>query len=173
MSPTAVLAGIYARISSDREGDGLGVARQIEDCRAAGGAEGLADRGAVHRRRRQRMEREEAAAVRADLGGLGRRGDQRAAWSTTWIACTDSRASWRRSSTLCQRLRLTNVASVSGDIDLTTGGWSVPGPYPRRRWRRRRATIRAAGFGGSTKRSRRTGGCRVAAADPTGTSRTS
>lgn len=25
-------AGIYARISSDRPGDGLGVARQIEDC---------------------------------------------------------------------------------------------------------------------------------------------
>ena len=29
---SAVRAGIYARISSDREGDGLGVARQIEDC---------------------------------------------------------------------------------------------------------------------------------------------
>jgi site-specific DNA recombinase len=27
-----VCAGIYARISSDREGDGLGVARQLEDC---------------------------------------------------------------------------------------------------------------------------------------------
>jgi site-specific DNA recombinase len=27
-----VRAGIYARISSDREGDGLGVARQVEDC---------------------------------------------------------------------------------------------------------------------------------------------
>ncbi len=27
-----VRAGIYARISSDREGDGLGVARQLEDC---------------------------------------------------------------------------------------------------------------------------------------------
>ena len=27
-----VRAGIYARISSDREGDGLGVGRQLEDC---------------------------------------------------------------------------------------------------------------------------------------------
>ena len=27
-----VRAGIYARISSDREGDQLGVTRQIEDC---------------------------------------------------------------------------------------------------------------------------------------------
>jgi site-specific DNA recombinase len=27
-----VRAGIYARISSDREGDGLGVSRQLEDC---------------------------------------------------------------------------------------------------------------------------------------------
>ena len=27
-----VRAGIYARISSDREGDGLGVARQLDDC---------------------------------------------------------------------------------------------------------------------------------------------
>src|SRR5215470_15427110 len=31
--PAAVQAGIYARISSDREGDQLGVTRQIEDCR--------------------------------------------------------------------------------------------------------------------------------------------
>lgn len=29
--PRAV--GIYARISQDREGDGLGVARQLDDCR--------------------------------------------------------------------------------------------------------------------------------------------
>src|SRR5256885_14272605 len=32
MAVAAVRAGVYARISSDREGDGLGVARQIEDC---------------------------------------------------------------------------------------------------------------------------------------------
>ena len=30
---SVVRAGIYARISSDREGDQLGVTRQIEDCR--------------------------------------------------------------------------------------------------------------------------------------------
>jgi site-specific DNA recombinase len=32
MAAAAVRTGIYARISSDREGDGLGVSRQIEDC---------------------------------------------------------------------------------------------------------------------------------------------
>ena len=32
-SASAVRAGIYARISCDREGDQLGVTRQIEDCR--------------------------------------------------------------------------------------------------------------------------------------------
>ena len=41
-----VRAGIYARISSDREGDQLGVTRQIEDCARLGGAAGLAGRGA-------------------------------------------------------------------------------------------------------------------------------
>ncbi|HST13408.1 MAG TPA: recombinase family protein, partial [Gaiellaceae bacterium] len=30
---SVVRAGIYARISSDRDGDQLGVKRQIEDCR--------------------------------------------------------------------------------------------------------------------------------------------
>jgi site-specific DNA recombinase len=32
MSPVAVRAGIYARISSDRESDGLAIGRQVEDC---------------------------------------------------------------------------------------------------------------------------------------------
>jgi site-specific DNA recombinase len=32
MSPVAVRAGIYARISSDRESDGLAIGRQLEDC---------------------------------------------------------------------------------------------------------------------------------------------
>lgn len=32
MSPVAERAGIYARISSDREGDGLAIGRQLEDC---------------------------------------------------------------------------------------------------------------------------------------------
>jgi DNA invertase Pin-like site-specific DNA recombinase len=32
MSPVAGRAGIYARISSDREGDGLAIGRQLEDC---------------------------------------------------------------------------------------------------------------------------------------------
>src|SRR6266550_4970021 len=33
MTTVPVRAGIYARISSDREGEGLGVNRQLEDCR--------------------------------------------------------------------------------------------------------------------------------------------
>src|SRR5215208_6895650 len=32
MAAATVRAGVYARISSDREGDGLGVSRQMEDC---------------------------------------------------------------------------------------------------------------------------------------------
>src|SRR5215475_12008145 len=32
MSPARVRAAVYARISSDRDGDGLGVARQMDDC---------------------------------------------------------------------------------------------------------------------------------------------
>ena len=32
MSPVAGRAAIYARISSDREGDGLAISRQLEDC---------------------------------------------------------------------------------------------------------------------------------------------
>jgi DNA invertase Pin-like site-specific DNA recombinase len=32
MSPVAARAGIYARISSDREGDGLAIGRQLQDC---------------------------------------------------------------------------------------------------------------------------------------------
>src|SRR5438034_8339473 len=35
-----VRAGIYARISSDREGDGLGVNRQLEDCKQLAGLRG-------------------------------------------------------------------------------------------------------------------------------------
>ena len=33
MATAPVRAGIYARISSDREGDGLACCRQIEDCK--------------------------------------------------------------------------------------------------------------------------------------------
>ena len=40
MSVVPLRAGIYARISSDREGEGLGVARQLEDCRRLAEARG-------------------------------------------------------------------------------------------------------------------------------------
>jgi DNA invertase Pin-like site-specific DNA recombinase len=36
----AVRAGAYARISSDREGDGLGVARQLQDCEELAASKG-------------------------------------------------------------------------------------------------------------------------------------
>jgi len=32
MFPQMVRAGVYARISSDREGDGLAIGRQLQDC---------------------------------------------------------------------------------------------------------------------------------------------
>ena len=118
MSPTAVLAGIYARISSDREGDGLGVARQIEDCQRLAERKGWQiagpyiddDVSAWNGKRRpqyaQILEDLEGGAINGllvyDLDRLHRQPSELEAF----IA-------------LCQRLRLTNVASVSGDIDLT------------------------------------------------------
>lgn len=40
MSPVAARVGIYARISSDREGDGLAIGRQLEDCERLAGVLG-------------------------------------------------------------------------------------------------------------------------------------
>ena len=40
MSLVAVRSGIYARISSDREGDGLAIGRQLEDCERLAGERG-------------------------------------------------------------------------------------------------------------------------------------
>jgi site-specific DNA recombinase len=114
----AVRAGIYARISSDREGDGLGVARQIEDCERLAQRKGWKvagpyvddDVSAWSGRKRpqylQILEDLEAGAINGllvyDLDRLHRQPSELESFIE-----------------LCQRLRLTNVTSVSGDIDLT------------------------------------------------------
>src|SRR5439155_1000751 len=119
MAVTAVRAGVYARISSDREGDGLGVARQIEDCERLAERKGWRvveryvddDVSAWSGKRRP-----ECARSLADL----------AAGSINGFLVYDLDRLHRQPSELeafiemCARLRLTNVASVSGDIDLTT-----------------------------------------------------
>jgi site-specific DNA recombinase len=115
----AVRAGIYARISSDREGDGLGVARQIEDCARLAERKGWQvveqyvddDVSAWSGKKRPQYARSlddlEAGTINGllvyDLDRLHRQPSELEAFID-----------------LCGRLRLTNVASVSGDIDLTT-----------------------------------------------------
>jgi site-specific DNA recombinase len=119
MATAVVRAGIYARISSDREGDGLGVARQIEDCARLAERKGWQvveqyvddDVSAWSGKKRPQYARSlddlEAGTINGllvyDLDRLHRQPSE----LETFID-------------LCGRLRLTNVASVSGDIDLTT-----------------------------------------------------
>lgn len=113
-----VRAGIYARISSDREGDGLGVARQIEDCERLAERKGWRvveqyvddDVSAWSGKRRPQYARSledlEAGAIDGlivyDLDRLHRQPSELESFIE-----------------LCSRLHLSNVASVSGDIDLT------------------------------------------------------
>jgi DNA invertase Pin-like site-specific DNA recombinase len=110
---------VYARISSDREADGLGVARQIADCERLAERKGWRvaglyvddDVSAWSGKRRP-----EYARMLADLE-LG---------TISGLLVYDLDRLHRQPSELesfidlCQRLGLTNVASVSGDIDLTT-----------------------------------------------------
>ena len=119
MGTAAIRAGIYARISSDREGDGLGVARQIEDCERLAERKGWQiveryvddDVSAWSGKRRPQYVRSlhdlETGTIDGllvyDLDRLHRQPSELESFIE-----------------LCSRLRLTNVASVSGDIDLTT-----------------------------------------------------
>lgn len=119
MVTAVVRAGIYARISSDREGDGLGVARQIEDCERLAERKGWRvveqyvddDVSAWSGKRRPQYLRSlhdlETGTIDGllvyDLDRLHRQPSELESFIE-----------------LCSRLRLTNVASVSGDIDLTT-----------------------------------------------------
>jgi site-specific DNA recombinase len=119
MALAAVRAGIYARISSDREADGLGVARQIADCNRLAERKGWPvreqyvddDVSAWSGKRRP-----EYARMLADLE----------AGTINGLLVYDLDRLHRQPSELesfielCQRLGLTNVASVSGEIDLTT-----------------------------------------------------
>ena len=115
----SVRAGVYARISSDREADGLGVGRQMEDCARLAERKGWRvveqyvddDVSAWSGKRRP-----EYARLLADLQ----------AGSINGLLVYDLDRLHRQPSELesfidlCQRLGLTNVASVSGEIDLTT-----------------------------------------------------
>lgn len=119
MGTALVRAGIYARISSDREGDGLGVARQVEDCERLAERKGWQvveqyvddDVSAWSGRKRPQYSRSlddlETGTINGllvyDLDRLHRQPSELEAFID-----------------MCQRLRLTNVTSVSGDIDLTT-----------------------------------------------------
>ena len=119
MATAAVRTAIYARISSDREGDGLGVARQVEDCERLAERKGWQvveqyvddDVSAWSGRKRPQYVRVLDDLESGMLDGL---------------LVYDLDRLHRQPSELesfiemCQRLRLTNVASVSGDIDLTT-----------------------------------------------------
>jgi DNA invertase Pin-like site-specific DNA recombinase len=118
VAKAAVRAAIYARISSDREGDGLGVARQIEDCERLAQRKGWqvaglyvdddvsAWSGKKRPQYEQILEDLEAGEINGllvyDLDRLHRQPSELESFIE-----------------LCQRLRLTNVTSVSGDIDLT------------------------------------------------------
>ena len=114
-----VRAGIYARISSDREADGLAVARQLADCRRLAERKGWSvveeyvddDVSAWSGR-----ERPAYARMLADLeaGGIEA------------LLVYDLDRLHRQLSglealiVLCEARGITNVASVSGDLDLTT-----------------------------------------------------
>jgi DNA invertase Pin-like site-specific DNA recombinase len=114
-----VRAGIYARISSDREGEGLGVARQLEDCQRLAEARGWT---VVERYVDQDVSaytgrlRPEYGRLRTDIEGRAidalaiYRADRLHRQPRELEAFID----------LCEAVGLTNVASVSGDLDLTT-----------------------------------------------------
>jgi DNA invertase Pin-like site-specific DNA recombinase len=119
MTVGVVRAGVYARISSDRAADGLGVGRQMEDCARLAERKGWRvveqyvddDVSAWSGKHRP-----EYARLLADL--------QTSAINGLLVYDLDRLHRQPRELEsfidLCQGLGLTNVASVSGDIDLTT-----------------------------------------------------
>jgi site-specific DNA recombinase len=114
-----VQVGIYARISSDRERDGLGVARQLEDCERLAERKGwqVVERyvdndvsawsGRVRPEYARSLDDLRSGLIRGllvyDLDRLHRLPREQEAFFD-----------------LCETMQLTNVASVSGEIDLTT-----------------------------------------------------
>jgi site-specific DNA recombinase len=119
VSVGAIRAGIYARISSDREGEGLGVRRQIEDCERLAAARGWTV-----------VDRYVDQDISAYTGKL--RPEYRRLWTDIEGRAIDAVAIYRADRLhrqpreleafidLCEAVGLTNVASVSGDLDLTT-----------------------------------------------------
>ncbi len=89
-------AAIYARISQDRTGEGLGVQRQLEDCRAEATRRGWRvaeeyvddDISAYSGKQRPAYQR-----MLEDL----RSGVRERCWSGTWTGCTAGRSSSRSS----------------------------------------------------------------------------
>jgi DNA invertase Pin-like site-specific DNA recombinase len=110
---------VYARISSDREADGLGVARQIADCERLAERKGWPvaglyvddDVSAWSGKRRPEYARMLADLETGTINGLLLYDLDRLHRQPSELEAFID---------LCQRLGLTNVASVSGDIDLTT-----------------------------------------------------
>jgi site-specific DNA recombinase len=114
-----VRAGIYARISSDREGDNLAVSRQLADCEQLAAAKGWevaeqyvdADISAYSRKRRPEYERmlEEIEAGLVE-GIVVYHADRLHRHPRELEDFID----------LCQRHRI-KLATVTGEIDLSTG----------------------------------------------------
>src|SRR5664280_3696431 len=112
-------AAIYARISSDPEGDMLGVTRQVTDCRALAERRGWrvvgtyidddvsAYKGKPRPQYRRMLDDMRAGAVDAvvvwDLDRLHRRPKELEEFFE-----------------LCEAAGITSLASVSGDVDLAT-----------------------------------------------------
>jgi site-specific DNA recombinase len=119
MAVAVVRAGIYARISSDREGDGLGVARQVEDCERLAARKGWEVVG-------EYVDDDVSAWSGRTRPEYVRSLDDLEDGTINGLLVYDLDRLHRQPSELesfiglCQRLGLTNVASVSGDIDLTT-----------------------------------------------------
>jgi DNA invertase Pin-like site-specific DNA recombinase len=119
LAAVAVRAGIYARISSDRHGDQLGVRRQLADCESLAERRGWVvveryvddDVSAYRGKPRPEYERLcgdiEAGAIDAVAIYHSDRLHRHPRELEAFID-------------LCHAARLTNVASVSGDLDLTT-----------------------------------------------------
>jgi len=119
VSMLAVRAGIYARISSDREADGLAVARQLADCRRLAERKGWPvvevyvddDVSAWSGR-----ERPEYARMLADLDS----GEINALLVYDLDRLHRQLSGLEELIVLCEARGVSNVASVSGDLDLTT-----------------------------------------------------
>lgn len=114
-----VRAGVYARISSDREGEGLGVARQLEDSQRLAEARGwtvverFVDQDVSAYTGRARPAYQQLCAAIE-----GREIDAVAIYRADRLHRQPREL--ERFIDLCQSVGLTNVASVSGDLDLTT-----------------------------------------------------